>query len=371
VVALTACERVKTAEKKGAPSPPAVVVAEVLQRTVPIYSEYVGRTEVLQTVELRARAGELRAKQDVDRFRPLAEQQAIPQQDLDNALTRQLEAQAQVRAAEYTLQDAKLNQKTTIELAEAAIEQAQAALTQADLNLGYTTIKAPVDGIIGVLQVDKGNLVGRGGATLLATMSTVDPFKVAFNVSELDFLTFIEKHRQVREGDPAADRTGPTFELILADGRIYPYPGRPRTLDRALDPRTGTILVEGIFPNPDNYLRAGQFGRVRVAAEERPNAILVPQRAGGCVPRCSIRGRRSPPSRAGSGGPGGPSRGTSPGSTSTARSRGFTPTWAICCSRGRPSSSWPRRGFSCSWRWSSTSRYRRTAPSLGGGCCSR
>lgn len=346
---LGGCERGKGASQaqSAAPPPPAVVVADVLQKTVPIYSEYVGRTEALQTVELRARvegfleqvlfkegqrvkagdvlfiieqtpyqaavraaqaqldkaradlarargaaevlraqaqleqarAGQLRAKQDVDRFRPLAEQQAIPQQDLDNALTRDLEAQAQVRAAESVLKDAQLNQKTQIELGEAAVEQARASLTQAELNLSYTTIKAPVEGIIGVLQVDRGNLVGRGVATLLATMSTIDPFKVAFNVSELDFLNFIEKNRRVRQGDPGAESDGPAFELILADGRIYPHTGRPRTLDRALDPRTGTILVEGLFPNPGNFLRAGQFGRVRIAVEERANAILVPQRA--------------------------------------------------------------------------------------------
>lgn len=346
---LAGCERSKGASQAqpATPPPPAVVVADVIQKTVPIYAEYVGRTEALQTVELRARvegfleqvlfkegqrvkagdvlfiieqasyqaavraakaqldkaradlakargaadvlraqaqleqarAAQLRAKQDVDRFRPLAEQQAIPQQDLDNAMTRDLEAQAQVRAAESVLKDASLNQKTQIELGEAAVDQAQASLTQAELNLSYTTIKAPVDGIIGVWKVDRGNLVGRGDATLLATMSTVDPFKVAFNVSELDFLYYIERDPRARRGDATAEGGPATFELILADGQLYRHKGRPRTLDRALDPRTGTILVEALFPNPDNFLRAGQFGRVRLAAEERPDAILVPQRA--------------------------------------------------------------------------------------------
>jgi membrane fusion protein (multidrug efflux system) len=130
-----------------------------------------------------------------------------------------------------------------------------------------------------VLKVDKGNLVGRGDATLLATMSTVDPFKVIFNVSELDFLAFIERDSPARRGELAPDRRSVVLELILADGRPYPYRGRPRSLDRALDPRTGTILVEGLFPNPDYLLRAGQFGRVRVEVERRENALLVPQRA--------------------------------------------------------------------------------------------
>jgi membrane fusion protein (multidrug efflux system) len=343
---LPACERAKTVEKV-APPPPAVVVTEVLQRTVPIYSEYVGRTEALETIELRARvegfleqilfqegqrvktgdvlfiieqapyqatvraakaqldkarsdlarareasevlraqaqleqarAAQLRTKQDVDRFRPLAEQEAIPKQDLENAIARDLESQAQVRAAESVLKDASLNQKTQIQLSEAAIEQAQASLTQAELSLSYTTIKAPVDGIIGIRKVDRGNLVGRGEATLLATMSTIDPFRVAFNVSELDYLRFIERaqNARIRRAETVTD--GLVFELILADGRVYPHNGKRRTADRALDPRTGTILVEALFPNPDNFLRAGQFGRVRVAAEERVNAILVPQRS--------------------------------------------------------------------------------------------
>jgi membrane fusion protein (multidrug efflux system) len=344
---VTRCEKAKTAETKQAPAPPppAVVVAEVLQKTVPIYSESVARTVALETVELRARvegfleqapfeegqlvkkgqvlfviqqaqyqaavasaqaqlqkakadleqareqvdvlraeaqlettkANRLRTKQDVERYRPLAEEQAVPRQDLDTAIARDLEAQAQVSAAEANLKNVKLNTDIQLKLAQAAVEQAQAALTQAQLNLDYTTIRAPGDGIIGVRKVDPGNLVGRGEATLLATMSSVDPFKVEFNVSELDFLRFIKNPE--REGVRTGQRPSLTFELILADDSVYPHQGRPRTLDRALDPRTGTILVEALFPNPENLLRAGQFARVRTSVEEIPDAILVPQLA--------------------------------------------------------------------------------------------
>jgi len=344
VLALAAaCEKSKSAEKQAGPAapPPTVIVTEVLQRTVPIYNEYVGRTVALETVELRARvegvldkapfregdlvkAGQVlfliepaqyqaalqsaraqlakaeadlgrardvsvidraravldqrkadlgKARQDVERYRPLAQEQAIPQQDLDTSLAQEKVAAAGVEAAEAALKDTVLTQRTDIQLGLAAVEAGKAAVTQAELILGYTVIKAPLDGIIGVRKVDPGNLVGRGEATLLATMSSIDPFKVEFNVGELDMLRFNKRPRR-----PGADgRPDLSFELILADDSVYPHRGRPRTLDRALDTKTGTILVEALFPNPDSQLRAGQFGRVRVSVEEVPSALLVPQ----------------------------------------------------------------------------------------------
>jgi membrane fusion protein (multidrug efflux system) len=131
-----------------------------------------------------------------------------------------------------------------------------------------------VTGIIGRLDVNEGNLVGRGEPTLLATMSTYDPIKISATMSEVDYLRFARRAAE-RKG------TGPDIplELVLADGTRYPLRGRSTTLDRTVDPKTGTIVVEALFPNPEKLLKPGQFGRVRAVVEERPDAILVPQAA--------------------------------------------------------------------------------------------
>ena len=128
-------------------------------------------------------------------------------------------------------------------------------MTQAQLDLGYTTIKAPVAGIIGRLDVDEGNLVGRGEPTLLATMSTIDPIKVSATVSEVDYLRFARRAAGRARTDQAL-----ALELVLADGTVHPHKGRVTTLDRTVDPKTGTIVVEAQFPNPEKLLRPGQFG---------------------------------------------------------------------------------------------------------------
>jgi membrane fusion protein (multidrug efflux system) len=130
-----------------------------------------------------------------------------------------------------------------------------------------------MNGIIGFLQVDEGNLVGRNDATLLATVSASDPLLVNFSVSEIEYLKLT---------DPATvgQRAGELrFDLLLSDESIHPHQGTFRVLDRVVDPQTGTMKVEATFPNPGSYLRPGQFARVRVAVAERENALLVPQRA--------------------------------------------------------------------------------------------
>jgi membrane fusion protein (multidrug efflux system) len=239
-----------------------------------------------------------KAQQDVARLQPLAQARAIPQQDLDNALAAQdvaradvaaakaaledtelayrvgvLVATADVEAAQAKLRDTELNQRIGIQQAQAAVEAGRAAVTDAQLQLGYTTIRAPVTGIIGRLDVHEGNLVGRGEPTLLATMSTYDPIKISATLSEVDYLRFARRvtERGARQGSP--------LELVLADGTRYPLEGRATTLDRTVDPKTGTIVVEALFPNPEKLLKPGQFGRVRAVVDERPNAILVPQLA--------------------------------------------------------------------------------------------
>jgi RND family efflux transporter MFP subunit len=294
---MVACGSKESAEApKGVP-PPAVVVAPVLQKTVPIYGEYVARTEARQTVEIRARvegflekvlfkegsqvkAGQLlfvidqrpykaalqdargslaqaragleKAQKDVDRLRPLVAEDAAPQVDLDKA-----EAEAQYSGA--------------------AIEKARAAIAKAELDLKFTEIRSPLTGIIGKEEVAVGNLVTKD-KTLLTTVSSWDPMRVVFSISESDYLLLARKYPEGRK--PASEAASPEpFELIMADNSIYPYRGKLSFVDRALDLTTGTLKIYVSFPNPDQLLRPGLFGRIRVALEERPEALLVPQRA--------------------------------------------------------------------------------------------
>lgn len=333
----------KSGEHTAAAKPPAptVVVASVSQKTVPIYSEYVGQTRADNTVELRARVegtlqkvyfkegaavrkGQLlfeidkrpfeaalqsakaiaakavadlaqaqqrtdvlqaqaeladaqavlaRADQDVNRLAPLAKEKAVTEQDLDAAVAAQKSAKASVDAKQANLTNLEHAVKYTIERARAEVSASNARITQAQLDLSYCNIFSPISGVIGFLQVDEGNLVGRGDATLLATVSASDPLLVDFSVSEIEYL-------KLTDPQTAGQRAGDLrFDLLLSDESTHPYQGTFKVLDRTVDPTTGTLKVEAVFPNPGGYLRPGQFARLRVAVAEKENAILVPQRA--------------------------------------------------------------------------------------------
>ena len=214
---------------------------------------------------------------DVARYRPLVKEQAIPQQDLDTAVSRETAAVAGVEAAEAGLKDTILSQRTAIQLAEAAVESAKAAVTQADLNLKYTVVESPITGIISKLAVDSGNLVGRGEPTLLATVSQVHPIFADFSIAEAYYLQLVKRIPALGRGTEVPRDRRPTLELILADGTVFPHKGVPIFIDRAIDLKTGTIQVRAEFPNPQRVLRPGQFGRVRAVTEEVTDAILVPQ----------------------------------------------------------------------------------------------
>ena len=224
----------------------------------------------------QAKADLGKARNDVARYRPLAQEKAIPQQDLDTAISSEQAAAAKVDAYEAALKDTVLQQRTAIQLAEASVESAKASLIQAKLNLSYTTVESPVAGIIGKLNVDQGNLVGKGEATLLATVSALDPMFVDFSITEADYLRVVKRAPWVARGEVRRD-VPPALELILADGTTSPHKGRYVFVDRAIDVKTGTIQVRAEFPNPEKTLRPGQFGRVRLVYEDVPNAILVPQ----------------------------------------------------------------------------------------------
>ena len=298
VVTATSALAVGCAEKKEAPPPPppGVKVATVLQRDVPIYVEAIGQTRGSTEIEVRARVegflqtvnfqegnpvrkGQLlytidprpleatlaqakgalaqteaelaRARQDVARYEPLVAQNAIPREQYETALAVQ-------RAS------------------EAAVEAAKATAERAQIDLGYTRVLAPDDGLVGKTEVYPGTLVGRGESTLLTLISQITTIHVRFTIPERDYLYFARR-REAR-GLSGQAPTLP-FELVLADGSVLPDKGKLVFVDRNVDPETGTILMEAAFPNPGWIVRPGQYARVRAAVDMKPGAILVPQRA--------------------------------------------------------------------------------------------
>jgi membrane fusion protein (multidrug efflux system) len=216
-----------------------------------------------------------KARQDVARYRPLAEARAIPQQDLDTSLAAERVAAAAVDTYAAMLKDTQLNQRTQIQLAEAALEAGKAAVVQAELNLGYTTIKSPITGIVGRSMVDTGNLVGKSEPTLLATVSTVDPIYVDFAIAEADYLRLAPRVRLDPQGRPQGQQA--PLDLALTDDRPVPQKGYIVFVERAIDQKTGTIAVRARFPNPDKIIRPGQFARIRGVVEHRADAVVVPQ----------------------------------------------------------------------------------------------
>jgi RND family efflux transporter MFP subunit len=219
-----------------------------------------------------AEANQRRTQLDVDRYIPLAQQQAITQQDLDNATQNNLAAKAQVQSAQAQVATARAQ----IIAASAAVQSAKATAETAQINLGFTRLTSPIDGIPGIAQQQVGSLVSPSSPTI-TTVSTLDPIKVFFTVAEQEYLDFHRRYSTPTTLD--AERKGLRLELILADGTVYSQNGTFYFADRQVDVRTGAIQVAGLFPNPGNTLRPGQYARVRTALRVQRGALLVPQRA--------------------------------------------------------------------------------------------
>jgi membrane fusion protein (multidrug efflux system) len=287
--------------KPTPPPPPVVSVAAVTTRDVPVYDEYIGTLQAYVEAEARARvegflleqryvegtfveAGRLlfvidpkpfeaaklqaegnlaqakanleRARADVARDEPLVAKQAVSRQDLDHAIADRDAAVGQVAAAE-------------------------GALRTAAINLGYTRVVAPVDGIAGIAQVRIGNLVGAGQPTLLATVYQIDPIRIVVQMSEREYIDLAERIRefervQAEGGQPSPRTQG--LGLVLANGSLFPYKGKVAIVGGPVDPATGTLTVHALFPNPDHLLRSGQYGRLRFTSHIE-GAVAIPQRA--------------------------------------------------------------------------------------------
>jgi len=217
-------------------------------------------------------ANQVRTQLDVDRYTPLAKQQAITQQDLDNATQNNVAAKAQVQAAKAQIETARAQ----IQAANAAVQAASANVQTAQLNLGFTRLTSPIDGIAGQAQQQVGALVNPASGPV-TTVSTVDPIKVYITVSEQEYLDF--HRRYATEASVEAERKQLRLELILSDGTVYPRPGSFYFADRQVNQSTGAIRVAGLFQNPGGLLRPGQYGRVRTSTRTKQGALLIPQRA--------------------------------------------------------------------------------------------
>ena len=285
---LSACKKGQGTET---PLPPTVEVAEVVQKDVPVYSEWIASTDGLVNATIRGQVqgyltkqnykegdfvkkGQIlfiidqrpfiagleeakgqfaqqqarweTAKANLGRIKPLAEQHAISLKDLDDAIG-------------------------TEQATHAAVIAAQAVVDKAMVDLGFTEITSPIAGIAGIAKAQIGDLVGPGSIEELTTVSTVDPIKVYIPMSEQEYLKDVQNGRGHTQNVP--------LDLILADGSVHRHQGAFAFADRQVDVRTGTIKVAALFPNPGNVLRPGQFARVRARTMIKKRALLVPQRA--------------------------------------------------------------------------------------------
>ena len=228
---------------------------------------------------LTAEANQRKTQLDVNKFVPLFAKKAVTQQDMDNAVQSNDASKAQVDAARSQIRASEAavgNAKASIVAAQAQVQSSQAVVRTAELNLGFTKIVSPIDGIAGIAAAQVGDLVNPNSG-VLTTVSTVDPIRVYFTVSEQEYLNYVKENPTAAQRSAAEKQL--ELQLFLADGSLYPHTGRFYIADRQVDTQTGSIRIAGVFPNPDNILRPGQYGRVRAATSVQENALLVPQRA--------------------------------------------------------------------------------------------
>jgi RND family efflux transporter MFP subunit len=295
LAAFTSCK--KPATETSTAAPPEVLVTDVVQKDVPLIRQWVGTLNGTQNAQVRAReAGYLQTiayqqggyvKQGDLLFeidpRPfiaaldqakgqLAEAQAtLLGVELDAKRAKELFQQKVISEQEYT------NKTQAYQTKLAAVTAAQAAMDDAKLNLDYTKIVSPLDGIAGQQEAQIGDLVGTGSNTILTTVSQINPIWCYFPISEQSYWEFADRLKEMM-AVPEAKRLE-KVELILPDGSIYPHKGKFAFVDRQVDPKTGTIQIAVTFPNPELTLRPGQYATARAEIGTIPNALLIPNRA--------------------------------------------------------------------------------------------
>jgi len=291
-LAIIGCGRTRATE----PPAPEVRVAPVVQRDVPVYSEWVATLDGYVNAQIRPQVSGYIIKQDYKEGSLVRKGQVLFEIDprlfkaaLDRAKGDLMQAQAQLGKSTLDVErdtplaegkaiaQSQLDNEIQAKLgAQAAVESGRAAVEQAELNLEFTEVTSLVDGIAGIAQVQLGNLVGPN--SVLTSVSQVDPIKAYFPISEQEYL-----RTQQKSGASASRHAisffGNSLELILADGSIYPHKGKILLADRQVDPSTGTIRIVAAFPNPGNILRPGQYGRMRVETSMKKGALLLPQSA--------------------------------------------------------------------------------------------
>lgn len=281
-------------EEKQATAPEArpLKVSKVETRDMPNWGEFIGQISAVDTVDIRARVeGFLIEKQFEEGGavkkgdllfvidpKPFDEDLKEAQSELEYNQALMEKAKKDMARYSKLLEEGVVSQtefesyQTSFSTYQAKVRQNKAQVENANIQLGYTKIYSPIDGIIGRVQVDVGNLVGKGESTLLATISTVDPVYVSFSVNESDYL----KAKRNREQSNLPDDG---LRMLLSDGTEYEHSGQLSMVDRAVDPKTGTLGIRVQFPNPEGLLRPGQYSRVRILIEQTKDAIVVPSRS--------------------------------------------------------------------------------------------
>jgi RND family efflux transporter MFP subunit len=286
--------RSKNVSAAAAP-PPSVQVSNVVQQDVPIYHEWIATLDGFVNAQIQPQVTGYLIRQQYQEGTLVRKGQVLFKIDprpfqavLDQARAQLAQAKAQLGKTELDVQrDTPLAKERAVAqsqldndiqanlAAKATVQAGKAAVDQAELNLEFTNVRSLIDGFAGIANGQVGNLVGP--QAVLTTVSQLNPIKVYFTVSEQEYLAFVKRNptvaaREAREKELALD-------LILADGSTYARKGKFFAADRQVDVQTGAIRLAGLFPNPDNVLRPGEYGRVRFVSYIRPKALLVPQRA--------------------------------------------------------------------------------------------
>jgi RND family efflux transporter MFP subunit len=294
VIAFTSCQKPQSVVSSG---PPEVLVAEVVQKEVPLIRQWVGTLNGSENADVRARTTGYLQKRAYQEGGYVKQGDLLFEIDPRPFIAALDQAKSQLQEAQATLLGVELDAKRAKELFQgkviseqeytnktqdyqtklAAVAAAQAAVESAQLNLDYTKVVSPLDGIAGQAQAQIGDLVGTGSNTVLTTVSQIEPIRCYFPISEQtywEFADFLKKAMAVPEAE-RPDRV----ELILPDGSVYSHKGKFAFVDRQVDPKTGTIQIAVSFPNPELTLRPGQYATARAEIGSIPNALLIPQQA--------------------------------------------------------------------------------------------